>query len=182
MILRSRKNSEEDVELDQDAEDTNTYDLSQVEVIDVDAPSPMKGINKERDLKNCLEKIWRRITNFCRYSRFFLYIAGELEEDISKASVPSTGTQSQQYVDHFGPFTIVSMYYMRAMAYSQLFQALTEQNLPKAATGCQFNGRTLTYKVHFEFAISLNLQIKEKILTEWWVLKNQDNQFYQGQL
>ena len=54
-----------------------------------------------------------------------------------------------KYVDHFGPFTIVSMYYMQYMAYSQLFQALTERNLPRTSLGCQFNQRTLTYKAQF---------------------------------
>jgi len=72
-----------------------------------------------------------------------------LEEDTSKAQLDSTAPKQIKYVDHFGPFTVVAMYYMRNMAYSQLFQALTERNIKKTSKGCQFNTQTLAYTARF---------------------------------
>ena len=142
-------NNSEKKKLEQDAEDTNTYNLSKVEVIDVDA-SDERDVLRRKVGKIVWEKYGEDLQIFSGTADFLLYITGELKEDTSKASVPSTVTESTTYVDHFGPFTIVPLFYMRAMAYSQLFQALTDRNLPKAATGCQFSGRTLTYKARFQ--------------------------------
>ena len=46
------------------------------------------------------------------------------------------------------------MYYLRSMAYSQLFQALIKRNLPTKSSGCNFNGRILTYKARFRLCHS----------------------------
>lgn len=107
--------------LDQDAEDTHTYDLLQVEIRDVDAPTNERDLKRIQICKTVWKKYGRNLPIFAGTADFLLYIAEELEEDTSKASLPSTGTAKEQYVDHFGPFTIVLMFYMCAMAYSQLF-------------------------------------------------------------
>ena len=144
--------SEEKKKKDQDAEDTNQYDLSQVEVIDVNAED---CIPDERTLlrykigKTVWETYGPNLEIFDGTADFLLYITGKLTEDTTKPILASKAKESTKFVDHFGSFTIVSMYYMRALAYSQLFQALTERNIMKSSSGCHFNGRTLTYKAHF---------------------------------
>ena len=122
-----------------------------MEIIDVDAPKIIDEWDQMRiEICKTVWKIYgKKLKIFAGTADFLLYIAEELEEDTSKASLPLSGRAKEQYVDHFGPFTIILIFYMCAMVYSQLFQALTERNLPKAAAGCQFNGRTLTYKAQF---------------------------------
>src|SRR5687768_10486649 len=132
-------NNCEESKTDQDGEDTNAYDMSQVEVIDVDAEHPITDPRQLQRLdlgKIIWEKYGSKLDIFAGTADFLLYIIGELEEDTSKAHSDSTGTQPKKFVDHFGPFSIVSMYYMHNMAYSQLFQALTERNIEKISKGC----------------------------------------------
>ena len=136
---------------EQEAEAINHYNLSQVEVINVDAEVP----STERELQRLEigKTVWRTygedLVVYAGTADFLLYLTGELEEDSDKVKAASSTTQSTKYVDHFGPFTIVSIYYMRQMAHSQLFKALTERNILKHALGCQFNKWTLTYTARF---------------------------------
>lgn len=67
-------------------------------------------------------------------------------DDGVTVAVPPDGPKCS---DRFGPFTIISMYHMRYMANSQLFQALTEKNLSARLAGCNYNRRILTYKACF---------------------------------
>ena len=126
---------------DEEAEDTNVYDLSQVEVINVDAEDDLD----ERDCqrlkigKIVWEKYGSDIIIYEGTADFLLYLIGELEDDTKAAKAPLTTTEKKKFVDHFGPFTIVSLYYLHSMAYSQLFKALTERNLQKSVTGCHFH-------------------------------------------
>ena len=80
---------------------------------------------------------------------FLLYVIGELEDDTKAAKAASTITEKKNCADHFGPFTIVSLYYLRSMVYSQLFKALMERNLQKTVAACHFNHWTLTWKAQF---------------------------------
>ena len=136
---------------EQEAEAINHYILSQVEVINVDAKVPFM----ERELQRLEigKTVWKTygedLVVYAGTADFLLYLTGELEEDSNKVKAASSTTQSTKYVDHFGPFTIVSLYYMRQMAHSQLFKALTERNILKHAIGCQFNKWTLTYTARF---------------------------------
>lgn len=86
---------------------------------------------------------------FARTANFLLYLIDKLADDTIGTSATSATSKTTKFVDHFGPFTIVSFFYMHSMAYSQLFQSLTNRNLPKFIKGCQFNGRTLTWKARF---------------------------------
>ena len=145
-------NNCEESKIDQDGEDTNAYDLSQVEVIDVDAEHPItnpRQLQRQALGKIIWEKYGSKLDIYAGTADFLLYIIGELEGDTSKGHSDSTGILPIKYVDHFGPFSIVSMYYMRNMAYSQLFQALTERNIEKTSKGCQLNSQTLTYTARF---------------------------------
>lgn len=136
---------------EQDAEDTTLYDLSQVEVINVDDEDDLDERTQQRLQigKIVWQKYGSDIVIYKGTANFLLYLIGELEEDTKVAKAASTTTESKKFVDHFGPFTIVSLYYLHLMAYSQLFKALTERNLPKHITGCQFNHWTLTWKARF---------------------------------
>ena len=105
---------------------------------------------KRQDIGRIIrEKYGEKMDIFAGTADFLLFITGELDEDTFKAQLDTTGTKPTKFVDHFGSFTIVSMFYLCNMAYSQLFQALTERNIKKMSNGCQFNGRTLTYKACF---------------------------------
>lgn len=125
----------------------NFYDLSQVEVINIDNEVPLT----ERELRRLEigKTIWKTygkdLEVYAGTADFLLYLIGELENDSDKVKVVSSTTQSTKYIDHFGPFTIVLVYYVCQMAHSQLFKALTESNILKHASGCQFNNCMLTY-------------------------------------
>src|SRR5687768_8712524 len=97
-----------------------------------------------------LKVIWDKYDSnleiFAKTANFLLYSYDKLGDDTIDASAPSTTSKSTKFVSHFDPFTIVLLFYMHSMAYSQLFQALTNRNLLKFITGCQFNGQTLTWK------------------------------------
>jgi len=152
--LRSSDKSPQDKgkkQLEEEAEDTNFYDLSQVEVINVDAEDDLD--ERDRQRLKIGQIVWEKYGSdmviFDGTADFLLYVIGELEDDTKAAKAASTSTENKNFVDHFGPFTIVSLYYLRFMAYSQLFKALTERNLPKLVAGCHFNHRTLTWKAQF---------------------------------
>ena len=99
-------------QLEEEAEDTNLYDLSQVEVINVDAEDNLD----ERDCQRLQigQIVWEKYGSdmviFDGTTDFLLYVIGELEDDTKAAKAASTITEKKNCADHFGPFTIVSLY------------------------------------------------------------------------
>ena len=90
---------------DQDNEDSPNYDLSQVEVIDVDAgdTSLDEKIRKRRLVGMHIRRVYGNdLVIYDGMADFLLYSVGEFEAE--------TSAQTTKYVDHFGPFTIVSMF------------------------------------------------------------------------
>jgi hypothetical protein len=153
--LRSASSHLEDsgkMAAEQDADDANVYDLTQVEVIDVDADEERtdeRTLRRYKVGKAIWDKYGSDLEIFAGTANFLLFAIGNLVDDTTAASASTKTDKSTKYVNHFGPFTIVLLFYMRSMAYSQLFQALTLRNLPKFISGCQFNSRTLTWKAQF---------------------------------
>src|SRR5687768_17137884 len=90
----------------------NAYNLSQVEVIDMDAELPISNPRQlqRQDLgKTLWKKYGEKLDIFAGTADFLLYIIRELEDNTSKAHSDATGTQPTKFVDHFGPFSILSM-------------------------------------------------------------------------
>ena len=57
--------------------------------------------------------------------------------------------QEDKYLNHFGPFTIISLFSLRGMLNSHLFKAMVERFLPNSAKGCSFYSNVLLFKARF---------------------------------
>ena len=127
------------------------YDLTQVKVINVDADQNISPyiIQRQNVGKLVRDVYGADFEIFDATADFLLYITSSYKENVNEGDAASSAAEGQQYVDHFGPITITSLFYVRAMAYSQLFQALTKRNLPQKVDGCHFNQKTLKYKARF---------------------------------
>src|SRR5687768_1522537 len=105
--------------LEQDADDANVYNMMQVEVIDVDAE---EELTNERTLRRYKvgKVIWDKhgseLEIFAGTANFLLFSVGELGDNTTDTSATSTTAKSTKFVNHFGAFTIVLLFYMRSMA------------------------------------------------------------------
>ena len=72
-------------------------------------------------------------------------------DDTTEISLETYMKGEKKYIDHFGPFTITSFYYVQSMAYSLLVQALTKRTIPNTiVTGCIFCMWTLRFQLCFQ--------------------------------
>ena len=86
---------------------------------------------------------------------FFKYLLDDEEAYLQPNSVSASSTQDEKYLNHFGPFTVISLYYLRTLATSHLFAALALRNLPTNSKGCVFHGTTLLNKSRFHLCYVL---------------------------
>ncbi len=150
----------EDEKLDQEVEEPTAYDLTEVEVIDVNAEdattNPKQVINNPEKLKRQeIAKLVRKeygkeLVIFDAMDDFLLSLIGGLETSSEVGQKDATHSTTIKYADHIGQFTIICMYYMQFMAKSQLFLSLTEKNITKKGIKCHFNQKNLMYNARFQ--------------------------------
>lgn len=101
-----------------------------MEVIDVDEEQEISSRDtnpKKRVARSIQEVHGKNFEIYDTMADFLSYITGEYQESVNEGNEESTAGQGHQYVNHFGPITITSLFYMCAMAYSQLFHYLTNK-------------------------------------------------------
>ena len=123
------------------------YAPSPKEIIDVDADNQdTPRVMKAKKLKEIYGPNYDVPVGL---ADFLGYIIEDDENDLVENEGSLSRTQDDKYLNHFGPFTIIPLYYLRAMANSHLFQAMVNRNIPNKSEACHFNSTVLLFKSRF---------------------------------